>query len=52
MGCQQIALDAACPTVKGVLGITVIVHRRTEMEFVAHMFVMPICDEQPHIEWK
>jgi hypothetical protein len=50
MGCQQIALDAAYPTVKGLLDITLLVRRRTELEFAAHMFVMPICDEQPYIE--
>jgi len=61
MSCQQIAPDAAWPTVKGVLGITLIIRRRTEMEFTGHMFLLPIRDEQthitrlgkrPYIEWK
>jgi len=48
MGCQQIAPDAVCPTVKGVLGITLII-RRTEMESTVQMFLLPIRDEQAHI---
>jgi len=49
MGCQQIAPDAVCPTVKGVLGITLIIRRRTEMESTVQMFLLPIRDEQAHI---
>ena len=61
MSCQQIAPDAAWPTVKGVLGITLIIGRPTEMEFTGHTFLRPIHDEQTHIrrlgkrsyiEWK
>ena len=49
MGCQQIAPDAVCPTVKGVLGITLIIRHRAEMESAVQMFLLPIRDEQAHI---
>ena len=61
MACQRIAPDASCRTVKGVVGITLIIRRPTEMEFTGHMFLVPIRDEQTHIrrlekslyiEWK
>ena len=61
MGCQEIAPDAVWPIVKGVLGITLIIRRRTEMESTVQMFLLPIRDEQthitrlrkrPYIEWK
>jgi len=47
MGCQQIAPDAVRPTVKGVLGIALIIRRRTEMEFTGHMFLLPIVMSKP-----
>ena len=49
MSCQQIAPDAVWPIVKEVLGITLIIRCRTEMEFIGHMFLLPIRDEQAHL---
>ena len=41
MGWQQILPDAACPTV--------IIRHWWEIAYVAHMFLLRIPDEQPHI---